>query len=329
MSIKVVITNLKFGQDYTDLIAEMGTRGYDMEWITPPNYDPEETVKAVRGFDAVIAGGECYNRWALEQLSDSLQIIVRHGTGVDNIDLDAARDLGIPVTNAPGRNARPVAEHALSMMLCLTRGILAYDRNVRNGRWAPGMTRELYRKTVGIIGFGAIGRQLIKFLKGFDCRILAYDKYFDYAKAAELGVEYSEVDDMLPVADFISLHVPLTPETKNSIGIDFFRKMKNTAYFINTARGKIVIEDDLIEALDSGMIAGAGLDVFADAPIDEENLFCHMDNVILSPHTSAVTEESMYETIDCSIADLTSFFEGRVPDNVLNPGYELNMRKGG
>ncbi|MHB1457859.1 MAG: phosphoglycerate dehydrogenase [Armatimonadota bacterium] len=328
MSKKVVITNLNFGQDYTDYISRLKLLGYDVEWITPPTYDPDDTIAAVKGFDAVIAGGEKYDRRALEELSDTLKIIVRHGIGVDNIDLDAARDLGIAVTNGPGRNARAVAEHALAMMLCLTRGIMKYDREVRSGHWMPGITRELYGKTVGIIGFGAIGRWLAQFLSGFNCRILAYDKRFDLVSAGKLGVEFSEVDDMLPVSDFVSLHIPLTSETQDSIGIEFFSGMKPTAYFINTARGKIVREDDLVIALNEGMIAGAGLDVFADAPIGADSPFCSMENVILSPHTSAVSEESMVDMMECSITDLMGNFEGRPSENLLNPGYEKNIHRG-
>lgn len=328
MSVKVVITNLNFGQDYTDYIRSLHDAGYDADWITPPTYDPRDTLNAARGYEAVIAGGEKYDRWALEELHRTLRIIVRHGIGVDNIDLDAARDLGIAVTNAPGRNARAVAEHAIAMMLCLTRGIMRYDREIRSGCWMPSITRELYGKTVGIIGFGAIGTWLARLLNGFNCRVLAFDKRFDAVRAGSVGVEYAEVDDLLAASDFVSLHIPLTRETQNSIGIEFFRKMKPTAYFINTARGKIVREDELVTALTEGIIEGAGLDVFADAPIDADSLFCKLDNVILSPHTSAVTEESMVDMMDCSIDDLKAFFEGRTSENLLNPGYEKNIGGG-
>lgn len=137
-----------------------------------------------------------------------------------------------------------------------------------------------------------------------------------------------EVDDMLPISDFVSLHIPLTSETEGSIGADFFSKMKPGSFFFNAARGKIVREKDLIEALENKVIKGAGLDVFENQPLSPNSPLCKMDNVILSPHTSAVTEESMHDTMECSISDLKSFFEGRVPENLLNPGYEKFINGG-
>jgi D-3-phosphoglycerate dehydrogenase len=326
MAITAVITNRDHGQDYRGLIETVDSQGYEFVWNPPRSYDPEDTVAVVKGFDAVIAGGEQYDRYALEQLRDRLKIIIRHGTGIDNIDIDSATEFGIAVTNAPGRNSRPVAEHALGMMISLTRKMFIYDRNVRQGTWDTHFTRELYGKTVGIIGFGAIGLWLARMLSGFDCRIIAYDKVFSAEEAQAIGVEYATIDEMLPQADFVSLHIPLTPETDSSIGMDFFRKMKTSAYFINSSRGKIVREEEMVEALRSGIIAGAGIDVFADTSIDASHPFCSMENVILSPHTSAVTVESMQDAMDCSIENLVDFFSGHRPTNLLNPDYQANRK---
>jgi D-3-phosphoglycerate dehydrogenase len=318
MAIKVVVTNLDFGQGYTKLFEEMKPKGFEMVWTPPDDYSPQETVRLVKGFDAVIAGGEKYDRWALDQLKDKLKLIVRHGTGVDNIDIDAATDLGIAVTAAPGRNARAVAEYALGMMLCYTRQVCRFDDEMHQGQWRPRMTKELYGKTVGIIGFGAIGKWLVTLLAGFNCRILVYDKYQQVDRA---GVENISMDELLKNSDFVSLHIPLNPETENSIGTELFNKMKRSAVFVNTSRGKVVRENELIEALQKGIIAGACLDVFANAPIDKSNPLTGMDNVILSPHTSAVTEEAMEVMMDSSLTDLTEFFEGKAPSELLNPNY--------
>lgn len=325
---KVVITNLNFGQNHTEYIKLLQNEGYDVVWNTPASYDPHDTVKAVKGYDAAICGGEKYDKWALDILSDKLKIVIRHGIGVDNIDINAAKELGIAVTNAPGRNARAVAEHVLTMMLSLTRRITQFDCEMHSGIWKPRMTRELYGKTIGMVGFGTIARWLAVMLKGFNCTILAYDINFDEKRAAQLGVQFMEVDDMLPISDFVSLHIPLTSETEGSIGADFFSKMKPGSFFFNAARGKIVREKDLIEALENKVIKGAGLDVFENQPLSPNSPLCKMDNVMLSPHTSAVTEESMHDTMECSISDLKSFFEGRVPENLLNPGYEKFINGG-
>lgn len=324
MAIKVVITNLDFGQDYTELIEEMKPKGFDVVWTPTSNYTPQETVRLVKGFDVVIAGGEKYDRYALEQLKDTLKIITRHGAGIDNIDLDAASDMGIAVTNAPGRNALAVAEHALGMMLCLTRKICHFDNEMHHGVWSPGMSSQLYKKTVGIVGFGAIGKWLAALLYGFSCDILVYDTYLKPDCVMPAGVKYVSMDELLERSDFVSLHVPLTPETQGSVGMDFFSKMKHTAIFVNTARGKTVRESELVEALQNGVIAGACLDVFANAPIDGSNPLCGMKNVVLSPHTSAVTVESMEEMMQCNLTDMFDFFAGKSPDNLLNPKYSAN-----
>lgn len=323
MKARVIITNLNFGQDYTDLIADLKACGYETDWVTPPSYAPADTVATVKGYDAIIAGGEKYDRWALEQLRDRLKIIVRHGTGVDNIDLVAASEFGIPVTNAPGRNARGVAEHALAMMLCLTRSICRFDDELRRqGIWRPGTTRELYGKTVGLLGFGSIARWLVALLKGFSCRILVHDPFMSDEAMRSHGAEPADIGTIARESDFVSLHMPLTEETEGSIGLDFFRAMKPTAYFINTARGKIIREPELVQALEEHTIAGAGLDVFYGSSYEAAQPFVHLDNVLLSPHTSAVTEESMVDMMDCSISDLAAFFEGRPLGNLLNPEHK-------
>ncbi len=326
MPIKVVITSLDHGQDYNEYISELGKSGYDVTWTPVRNYSPEETVRVTKGYEVIMAGGEKYDRWALGQLRDTLKVLLRHGTGTDNIDITAATDLGIAVTYAPGRNARAVAEHCLGMMIGLTRKFVFYDREVRRGNWTIGISSELYGKTVGIIGFGSVGKWLARLLKGFDCRMLAFDKQFDWASAEMLGAEQAEISEILHESDFISLQLPLTSQTAGSIGYDFFKQMKRTAFFLNTSRGKIVLEDDLVRALQEGIIAGAGLDVFSDPPLATNHPLRAMENVVLSPHTSAVTYESMKDMMDCCITDMNKFFSGETPINLLNPGYEVNRR---
>ncbi|MCE5197681.1 MAG: NAD(P)-dependent oxidoreductase [Armatimonadota bacterium] len=306
----------------------MSKKGYDIDWIIPASYAPQDAVSTAHGYEAIIAGGEKYDRWALEQLSDSLRIIVRHGTGIDNIDLATASDLGIAVTNTAGKNARAVAEHALGMMLALTRKIALCDRELRKGNWCPAFSRELYGKTIGIIGYGAIGQWLAKLLRGFDCEILAYDLRWNVGDDAPEGAKVTDMDDLLSQSDFVSLHIPLTPQTENSIGIEFFQKMKQSAFFVNTARGKLVREDELIRALQDGIISGACLDVFANAPIDGSHPLCGMDDVVLTPHCSAGSAESMNDTLTTCTTSLIEFFSGKIPSGILNADYLASKNKG-
>ena len=315
---KVVITEKDIGQDYTDAIAKMAESRHEVVWRPLTGAGRDDISEAIRGFDAVIAGGERYDRYLLEQVKDRLKIIARLGSGYDNVDLNAAAQFGIAVTNSPGRNARAVAEHALALMLCVTRGLCAYDRQLRRGIWSPIISRELYGKTVGIIGFGAIGRWLARLLASFSCRILAYDKAFDRDVADPLGVDYADLDTVAALADVVTLHIPYNEGTDGSFGMDFFRKMKRSAIFINTARGRIVRENELVQALRDRIIAGAGVDVYPDVPIDGSHPLCTLDNVVLSPHASSLTDEAITELTECCISNVLDIFEGRRPANLLN-----------
>lgn len=318
VAMRVVITEKDFGQNYAAAIARMAEKGYELVWNPLATLGTDETLGVIRGFDAVIAGGERYDQQLLEQVKGRLKIIARLGSGYDNVDLNAAAQFGIAVTNSPGRNARAVAEHALALMLCVTRGLCLYDRQVRQGIWSPLISSEFYGKTVGIVGFGAVGRWLARLLGSFSCRILAYDKAFDQDVADPLGVEYADLDTIAALADVISLHIPYNTETEGSFGINFFRKMKRSAILINTARGKIVKEDELVQALREGMIAGAGVDVYPSAPIDSAHALCSLNNVVLSPHASSLTDEAITEIMECCVSNVLDLFDGRTPKNLLN-----------
>lgn len=249
----------------------------------------QQLAELLPGVDGFIAGLDVIDRAALEK-ADRLKVIARYGVGVDNVDLAAAREMGITVTNTPGANSVSVAELALTLILSLARQIPEAVSAVHEGKWPRlgGLTLE--NKTIGLLGLGAIGKQLARRLQGFDCRIMAYDPYADPNFAREFGVELAGMDKVVATADFLSLHLPLLPETRLLVNAEFLSKMKKGAYLINTSRGEVVDEPALLAALESGHLKGAGLDAFAVEPPDPANPLLRLPQVIATPHLGAQTD---------------------------------------
>jgi D-3-phosphoglycerate dehydrogenase len=249
----------------------------------------QQLAELLQGVDGFIAGLDVIDRAALEK-ADRLKVIARYGVGVDNVDLAAAREMGITVTNTPGANSVSVAELALTLILSLARQIPEAVSAVHEGKWPRlgGLTLE--NKTIGLLGLGAIGKQLARRLQGFDCRIMAYDPYADPNFAREFGVELAGMDKVVATADFLSLHLPLLPETRLLVNAEFLSKMKKGAYLINTSRGEVVDEPALLAALESGHLKGAGLDAFAVEPPDPANPLLRLPQVIATPHLGAQTD---------------------------------------
>jgi len=233
------------------------------------------------------------------QAAKKLKLIQKYGIGVDKIDLKTAAECGVPVCIAAGVNAVAVAETAITLMLGVYKRLCLADRSLRAGQWLKWELRtgcyELWHKTVGLVGGGNIGRAVAKRLHhGFECSILYYDAYrLPPETEAGLGMTYTPLDNLFRQSDIVSLHVPLTPETRGLIGAKTLGMMKPTAVLINTSRGGVVDEPALIEALQKGTIAAAGLDVFAKEPPDRDNPLLQMDNVVLIPHNGGGTVDTM------------------------------------
>jgi phosphoglycerate dehydrogenase-like enzyme len=242
-----------------------------------------------------------------------LRVIARYGVGVNNVDLEAARAYGIAVTNTPGANARSVAELAVEMILLLARPVLQAAAETRAGGWPrlPGLSVE--GKTVGLIGFGAIGRQTARLLDGFDCRVLAVDPFPDTGTAAALNVELVDLDHLLSQSDFVSLHVPVLPETRGLVDAVFIDKMKPGASLINTSRGELVDETALYEALESRRLRGAALDAFAVEPPGAANPLLALPNVIPTPHMGAHTDGATTAMGRMALADCLAVLRGEEP----------------
>lgn len=229
-----------------------------------------------------------------------LELVAKLGTGLDNVDLDAARELGVPVTYTPGANAMAVAEHAVGLMIAVTRRLVESHEHLQAGGWRdefdPG--RQLYGSTVGLVGFGAIGRRVASLLVGFDVEVLAYDPYvvpFD----GELGAaQLTDLGTVLDRADVLSVHAELTEETRGLVGADELARLREGAVLVNTARGPVVDQDAVVAALESGQLAGAGLDVFAEEPVPADSPLFDLDGVVTTPHVAAASVESRRRVID-------------------------------
>lgn len=275
-----------------------------------------EIVERVKP-DALIAGAEPITRQVLSA-SPNLKVVQKHGVGVDNIDLDAATDLGIAVANAPGTNTEAVADLAIGLMLSLLRSVVDAAVSTRGGGWDRFIGHELGKLTVGVVGTGRIGRSVIERLSGFGTRVLAFDVYEDAAMAARMNVEYTSLEKLLRESDIVTLHIPLMDETRNLIAAEQLAWMKPSALLINIARGELVDEAALAKHLAAGKIAGAGVDVFTTEPPQSSPLL-KLKNVIATPHIGAYTVEAMDCMAQRCAETICSIFAGQQPDNVLNP----------
>jgi D-3-phosphoglycerate dehydrogenase / 2-oxoglutarate reductase len=262
--------------------------------------------------DAYIAGLDGIDRSALAA-ADRLKVIARYGVGVDCVDLTAAQEKGIIVTNTPGANSVSVAELAIGLMLSLVRQVPEAINATRNGKWPRLSGISLEGKTIGIIGLGAIGKLLARRLAGFDCHLLAYDPYPDQAFAASNQVTLLPLDEILPQAEIISLHMPLLPETHHLVNQDFLAKMKKGAYLVNTARGEIIDETALLAALHNGQIRGAALDAFALEPPDPANPLLALPQVIATPHLGAQTDGATNNMGWIALEECLAVLRGETP----------------
>jgi phosphoglycerate dehydrogenase-like enzyme len=249
----------------------------------------------------------------------NLKLVSILGTGTDNVDLVAASRGGIRVTNTPGVGAPSVAELTLGLMLAVTRAIPLSDVRLRQGVWQHVEGPELAGKTLGLLGLGAIGQYVARLGRGLGMRVVAWSFAADTARAERLDVELVERDDVFRQSDIVSVHLRNTPEVRGLVGARELALMKPSAYLINTARGGLVDQDALAQALRSGQIAGAGLDVYQEEPLPpERNPFLDLPNVVLSPHAGAVTREANTRSRAMPIDNIIAFLQGQ-PQHVVNP----------
>jgi D-3-phosphoglycerate dehydrogenase / 2-oxoglutarate reductase len=273
--------------------ATIEALGPDFEIRTIDGADRSQLLPAIADVDAILVRSATQVDAEAIAAAKNLKVIARAGVGLDNVDIKAATQAGVMVVNAPTSNIVSAAELTVGHILSLARHIPAANAALKNGEWKRSKYTgtELYEKKIGIIGLGRIGALIASRLQAFETEILAYDPYVTSARAAQLGVRLVSLDELLEESDFISIHMPKTPETVGMIGDAAFDKMKDTAYVVNVARGGLIDEDSLYRALKDKKIAGAAIDVFAKEPSTDLPFFA-LENVVVTPHLGASTEEA-------------------------------------
>lgn len=305
---RIVVTSAA-AWEVCELAAPLAQRGYEVAFA--PEVDAarvdDATLAALDGAWAVVAGMEPYSATLLAQLPE-LRVIARFGSGSDNVDAVAAEQAGVAVLTAPGANSEAVADAAVMLMLSCRRRLLELDAAVRSGRWRPdGLAADLSAATVLIVGLGAIGSAVARRLRGFDCVLRCVDPSPDPDRCRRLGVEVVDIDGGIADSDIVTLHAPLTGQTRGLIGRDELRLMRRDAVLINTARGPLVDEQALAEALRRGEIGGAGLDVYDWEPLAQGNPLLDAPRLVLTGHAAARTHGAMRRTMERVIGSLVEF----------------------
>ncbi len=310
---RVLVTPTSYGKNDLRLKAEL--ESLVGEVIYNPTGKPlssTEVGKLLPGVDGYIAGLDTIDRAALAA-ADRLKVIARYGVGVDAIDLTACREKGIILTNTPGANSVSVAELTLGLILALARQIPEAATATRLGTFPRLAGISLVGKTIGLLGLGAIGKETARRLAGFDCRILAYDAAPDETFARLHNIQITSLPDLLHESDFVSLHLPLLPETRLLVDDRFLAQMKPGAYLINTARGELVDETALLRALENSRLRGAALDVFAKEPPDPDHPLLKLKQVIAVPHIGAQTDGATNAMGWMAFHDCLAVLQGKEP----------------
>jgi len=294
---------------------------FDVTFLPELWEEPTELLKRIGDFRAIIVRNQTQVTAALLKAGKKLVVVARAGVGLDNVDVDAATQAGILITSTPDQNAISVAELAMGLMLSLARMISVTNQDTKDGNWRRQkfLGTELYGKTIGIIGAGKIGYLTARRAQSFGMKVLAYDPYIsrDNVLLSELNAELVSLENLLARADVVSCHLPATTETAGLLNAKCFGRMKSTATFINTSRGEVVVENDLLDALKSGRIAGAALDVRATEPPLTGELE-RLPNLILTPHVAAFTREAQDRVTKAICEDVTRVLDGKPAQNAVN-----------
>jgi D-3-phosphoglycerate dehydrogenase len=301
---KVLVAE-KLAESGVDALREHFDVDLGLDWT------PEQLAERIGGYDGLLIRSATQVTADLLSHAERLKVIGRAGIGVDNVDVEAATKRGIVVANAPQSNIVAAAEHTMALMLSIARNVPRAHASLTAGRWERSKLSgtELYEKTLGVLGFGRIGQLVAQRAQAFGMHVLAYDPFVTEERYRELGAEQAEsLDEVFARADFLTLHLPRTPETRGILNADAFAKMKDGVFVVNCARGELIVDEDLQAALDSGKVAGAGLDVFHQEPITEHPLFAY-PQVVVTPHLGASTAEAQdragVQTAEQVVAALT------------------------
>lgn len=318
MTRKKILATAPLDAYSTRMFSEIG------DIVIASDISEQAMIDAVTGIDALVVRGPVPVTAAIiKRAAPTLKVIGRTGVGYDTIDIAAATEAGIPVINTPGAGSRAVAEAAMAYMLALCKIVIQWDHEVKTGNWKSRYTlqgRDLDGHTLGIVGLGQIGQLLVEMARPFNMTVVAYDPYLSAQRASELGVEVLGIDELLKRSDFISLHCPLTPETKSLINRERLAQVKPGAYLVNLARGAVVESlDALYDALKSGRLGGVGLDVFDPAPPDISHPIFTLRNCLASPHAMATSEGAMNKIFKSMTDDMLAVMRNEPPKFIVNP----------
>ena len=293
--------------------------GFDLVYPAHRHQLSEDELLAILpGIRASLAGSEPYTHKVLKA-HPQLRVIARAGVGYDAVDVEAATELGVAVCFAPGTNQDSVAEHTFTLILALAKGLIGQHAGTCALKWPRRANLPLRGQVLGIAGLGRIGKAVALRGECFGMKLMAYEPYPDNAFVAQHGIRLVSFEELLAQSDYLTLHMPATPQSKHLINRDSLRRMQPTAFLVNTARGTIVKETDLIEALQQGRLAGAGLDVFEDEPPADCALF-HMDNVVVTPHAAGVDLKSRDDMAYSAATAIVSLSRGEWPaEKIVNP----------
>lgn len=313
----------------TEVTEYAAAKGFAYAWAPQTPYQLDHVIELLNDADVGIIDVQPYDETVFRRLSPRCRLLVRFGVGFDQVDLAAASNHGLCITRTTGANKTGVAELALTQILAARRQIMLNRKTVESGVWVKNVGHELLGKRVGILGFGNVGQCLAKLLTGFQTEILVYDTFQDYDAAKALHARFASIEEIFSTCEAISVHLPYCPETHHLIGNALLSTMKDTAVIVCTARGRIIDEDALYNALANHRIAGAGLDVFAEEPYPANGKLIGLDNVILTPHVASQTYESL-KAIYLKAVDISAdFFDGKElsRSDLLNPEYRNHERK--
>ncbi|MFN8488869.1 MAG: phosphoglycerate dehydrogenase [Caldilineaceae bacterium] len=309
---RVLIGSRSFGQSDPRHLTQLEAAGCEViPNTTGQSYRATELLDALQGVDAIITGNDELTAEVINR-ADRLKTIAKHGVGVDKIDLDTAKARGIIVTATPGANHDGVADLTLGLLLALARQIIPAHLSLQAGQWQRLVGFELRDKTLGIVGLGRVGKEVCLRAQAFGMRVIASDLYPDQAFAAAHKITFMPLDELLKTADVVSLHAPPTADHKPLIGAAELALCKPTAYLLNTARGQLIDEDALVEALQSGKLAGAGLDVFVHEPPTNSPLLT-LNNVVLTPHSAGQTYEAQQRMGEITLENCLRVLRGEPP----------------
>lgn len=314
---KILITPRSFASSSDKAIKMLTARGYEIQRNnTDRPYKKEEMLNLIKDIDGIIIGIDELSAEIIER-ADKLKVISKYGIGLDNIDINMATNKNIIVTNTPKANVDAVADLAFGLILSLARRIPEADQKTKSGKWEKIIGKSVWEKTLGIIGLGKIGKQVVKRAQGFQMNILVFDLIKDKKFAQRYGIKYVNLEKLLQKSDYITIHIPLNDATRGMISYKELGKIKKEAFLINTSRGGIVDEQALYKALRNNQLKGAALDVYSNEPPVESPLK-ELDNVIMTPHIGAYTEEAIENMGMQATQNLIDVLEGRKPKNRVN-----------